>query len=91
MLIIAYADVAQLVEHLTVNQTVAGSSPAISAIKVKNMKLFEILIGDPFGGYSVYETDLTEQKADRLLEELLQSDELDYFTVALKVEKKHYE
>jgi hypothetical protein len=38
-----YSELAQLVEHLTVNQVVAGSSPAFGVLKMNHIRLYVVL------------------------------------------------
>jgi len=43
-----------------------------------NENMYKVLIGDPFGGYDIVESELTKEAADKLALEL--QEHCDYFT-----------
>ena len=47
-------------------------------------KFFKVIAGDPFGGYATIKENLSEEEADKLVEEV--SEEVDYFTIVSKKE-----
>lgn len=47
--------------------------------------LFKVLSGDPFGGYVTIGENLTEEQADKLVNE--ESQKVDYFTSVFKKEQ----
>jgi len=45
---------------------------------MENEGLYKVLIGDPFGGYNIVETDMSKEAADKLASSL--EEDCDYFT-----------
>ena len=48
---------------------------------MENEGLYKVLIGDPFGGYNIAETNMTKEAADKLA--LALEEDCDYFTTTM--------
>ena len=46
---------------------------------------YRVIIGDPFGGYACIKANISEQEADKIVE----NKDVDYFTSVFKVENDH--